>query len=144
VREMRAALTPGMRSLQGTRTTSPHDPTNPSISKDRNNDPLTRVDRQALVLGGSAKVNLRSESRPSGQTARFGGISGGCEDRIGTGPPRAKTEVIHVDLGYWAISAVQRSGGAPLRLPTPLGPCFPGTPSCNCQGCIIRRCEITY
>jgi len=25
------------------------------------------------------------------------------EDRIGTGPPRARTEVIYVDLGYWAI-----------------------------------------
>jgi hypothetical protein len=27
-----------------------------------------------------------------------------CEDRIGTGLPRARTEVIYVDLGYWAIS----------------------------------------
>ena len=27
-----------------------------------------------------------------------------CEDRIGTGPPRAETEVIYVNLGYWAIS----------------------------------------
>jgi len=27
-----------------------------------------------------------------------------CEDRIGTGPPWARTEVIYVDLGYWAIS----------------------------------------
>ena len=27
-----------------------------------------------------------------------------CEDRIGTGPPRARTQVIYVDLGYWAIS----------------------------------------
>ena len=25
------------------------------------------------------------------------------EDRIGTGPPRARTEVVYVDLGYWAI-----------------------------------------
>ena len=24
---------------------------------------------------------------------------GGCEDRIGTGPPRARTEAIYVDLG---------------------------------------------
>ena len=24
---------------------------------------------------------------------------GGCEDRLGTGPPRARTEVIYVDLG---------------------------------------------
>jgi len=27
-----------------------------------------------------------------------------CEDRIGTGPPRARTEVIYVDLGDWTIS----------------------------------------
>ena len=27
-----------------------------------------------------------------------------CEDRIGTGPPLARTEVVYVDLGYWAIS----------------------------------------
>ena len=37
-----------------------------------------------------------------------------CEDRIGTGPPRVRTEVIHVDLGYWAIlgpdSQVQKNG----------------------------------
>ena len=25
------------------------------------------------------------------------------EDRIGTGPPRARTEIIHVDLGFGAI-----------------------------------------
>jgi len=29
-----------------------------------------------------------------------------CEDRVGTGPPQARTEVIYVDLGYWAISVV--------------------------------------
>ena len=29
-----------------------------------------------------------------------------CEDRIGTGPPRARTEVISVDLEYWAISVL--------------------------------------
>ena len=29
---------------------------------------------------------------------------GVCEDRLGTGPPRARTEVIYVDLGCWAIS----------------------------------------
>ena len=27
-----------------------------------------------------------------------------CEVRIGTGPPRARTEVIHADLGHWAVS----------------------------------------
>jgi len=32
------------------------------------------------------------------------GVATLCEDRIGTGPPRARTEVIYVDLGYWAIS----------------------------------------
>jgi len=40
-----------------------------------------------------------------------------CQDRIGTGPPRARTEVIYVDLGYWAISgnefiSVQNASGA--------------------------------
>jgi len=35
---------------------------------------------------------------------------GGGEDRIRTGPPWARTEVIYVDLGYWAISG---SGGHP-------------------------------
>jgi len=33
-----------------------------------------------------------------------------CEDRIGMGPPRAKTEVIHIDLGFWAISTDPRCG----------------------------------
>ena len=32
-----------------------------------------------------------------------------CEDRIGTGPPRAKIEVIYVDLGYWASVQKQAS-----------------------------------
>ena len=36
-----------------------------------------------------------------------------CEDRIGTGPPRARTEVIYVDLGYWAIASVFSPPGAP-------------------------------
>ena len=26
-----------------------------------------------------------------------------CEDRIGAGPPRARTEVIYVDLGYFGL-----------------------------------------
>ena len=26
------------------------------------------------------------------------------EDRLGMGPPRARTEVVSVDLGYWAVS----------------------------------------
>ena len=30
------------------------------------------------------------------------------EDRIGTGLPRARTEVIYKDLGYWAISPLER------------------------------------
>jgi len=33
-----------------------------------------------------------------------------CEDRTGTGPPLARTEVIYVDLGYWAISGLSRYG----------------------------------
>ena len=44
---------------------------------------------------------------------------GACEDRLGTGPPRARTEVIYVDLGYWAISGRggAPSGGSPLVTP---------------------------
>ena len=41
-----------------------------------------------------------------------------CEDRIGTGPPRARTEVIYVDLGYWAISGRIYTVGAVGQLET--------------------------
>jgi len=34
-----------------------------------------------------------------------------CEDRIGTGPPRARTDVIYVDLGNWAISGSTSHNG---------------------------------
>ena len=30
--------------------------------------------------------------------------AGDCQDRIGMGPPRARTRVIYVDLGYRAVS----------------------------------------
>jgi len=36
-----------------------------------------------------------------------------CEDRIGTGPPRARTNVIYVDLGCWAISGSIHPKGDP-------------------------------
>ena len=36
-----------------------------------------------------------------------------CEDRIGTGPPRERAEVIYVDLGYRAISGSVHSKGDP-------------------------------
>ena len=29
------------------------------------------------------------------------GVREDCEDRIGTGPPRARTLVIYADLGHW-------------------------------------------
>ena len=29
-----------------------------------------------------------------------------CEDRIGSGRPRARTGVIYVDMGYWAMCMV--------------------------------------
>ena len=32
-----------------------------------------------------------------------------CEDRVGTGPPRARTQVNNVDLGYRAISGSRRA-----------------------------------
>jgi hypothetical protein len=35
------------------------------------------------------------------------------EDRIETGPPRPRTEVISVDLGYWSISGLIYSKGDP-------------------------------
>ena len=37
----------------------------------------------------------------------------GCEDRIGTGPPLARTKFIYVDLGYWAISGSIHPKGDP-------------------------------
>ena len=33
-----------------------------------------------------------------------------CKERIGTGPPRARTEVIYVDLGYWLDPPKRGSG----------------------------------
>ena len=44
---------------------------------------------------------------------KLSGSESVCEDRIGTGPPRARTKVIYVDLGYWAISI--RSSQVALR-----------------------------
>ena len=35
------------------------------------------------------------------------------EDRLGTGPPRARTQVIYVDLGYWVISGSTQPKGGP-------------------------------
>ena len=38
-----------------------------------------------------------------------------CEDRIGTGPPRARPEVIYLDSGYWAIPrSINQKGNRPL------------------------------
>ena len=37
-----------------------------------------------------------------------------CEDRIGTGPPRTRTEVIHVDLGHWTVSSWIHPEGDPI------------------------------
>ena len=57
-----------------------------------------------------------------------------CEDRLGTGPPRARTEVIYVDLGYWVISGsitpkgdpaswgINPSVFSPSRVPSTPGP----------------------
>ena len=57
-------------------------------------DHLPQVD----TLGGYKSVNLGA---------------GKSEDRIGTGPPRARTAVIQVDLGYWAISGSIHPKGSP-------------------------------
>jgi len=50
---------------------------------------------------------------PKPQTLEFKPQTSGCGDRIGTGPPRARTEVIHVDLGYWAVSGSIHPKGDP-------------------------------
>ena len=50
------------------------------------------------LSGGKRREGVGPEVEPA-RGDDFG------EDRIGTGPPRARTEVIYVDLGYWAISA---------------------------------------
>ena len=36
-----------------------------------------------------------------------------CEDRIGTGPPRARTDVVYVDLANWAIARSIHPKGDP-------------------------------
>ena len=51
-----------------------------------------------------------------------GAWQGDCEDRIGTGPPRARTEVINVDLGYSGLVGnklmiIQRDEAAPGTMP---------------------------
>ena len=38
------------------------------------------------------------------QNSDFFGASVGVSKGIGTGPPRARTEVSHVDSGHWAVS----------------------------------------
>ena len=51
--------------------TSPHDPTNQLISKDRNNHlpvQISRKDGQTLGILGPVKANLRPENGPFGPT----------------------------------------------------------------------------
>jgi len=54
-------------------------------------------------IGDSSR--LTPQAKPSAKTS--------CEDRLGTGPPRARTDVIYVDLGYWAISGWIHPKGDP-------------------------------
>ena len=63
------------------------------------------VDGRLICTGYSAlKLRMRSADIV-GQSEVLACITiCHCEDRIGTGPPRARTEVIYVDLGYRAIS----------------------------------------
>jgi len=49
----------------------------------------------------------------SGEEPRVTKMGETCEDRIGTGPPRARTDVIYVDSGSWAISGSIRPKGDP-------------------------------
>jgi len=49
-------------------------------------------------------VSLLLTSSPVKHSAsQFSALMVACEDRIGTGPSRARTEVIHEDLGYWTF-----------------------------------------
>ena len=57
----------------------------------------------------SRQRRIRLSARANRTSSRGGG-----EDRIGTGPPRARTEVIYVDLGYWAISGSIHPKGGPV------------------------------
>ena len=70
--------------------TSPHDPTNPFISKDRNDDPLVkigRIDGKTLVLGGSVKVNLLFQIGSFGRVVSAGEVQGYLAHKK-THPPR--------------------------------------------------------
>jgi hypothetical protein len=49
---------------------------------------------QALLAGNDARLQPEPPTLPPAQ----------FEDRIGTGPPRAKTQVVYVVLRYWAVS----------------------------------------
>ena len=55
--------------------------------------------RRASFLASSPGV-----LRPLRHFSMLCAEEGRCEDRIGTGPPRARTEVIYADLRYWAFS----------------------------------------
>jgi len=66
------------------------------------------VDAPVLIFG-RARTNMGSNAGRDLVVA----VDSWCEDRIGTGPPRARTEVIYVDLGYWAISGSIHPKGDP-------------------------------
>ena len=61
-----------------------------------------------MTLGRCPVSIFCSRGTPRVLTWRAGGTRGSWsqqgrgEDRIGTGPPRSRTQVIHVDLRYWA------------------------------------------
>jgi len=62
---------------------------------------------QLVLLGWSASAGWREGAWLTGAE---------CEDRIGTGPPRARTEVIYVELGCWAISGNKFSSVQKFKL----------------------------
>ena len=57
-----------------------------------------------LTFAKTISNTLGDNTWPGGCTSPAARLA--CEDRIGTGPPRARTEVICVDLGYWAVSGI--------------------------------------
>ena len=53
-----------------------------------------------LSLSLSLSFSLSKQDRSEGVAEERGAGMTRCEERIGTGPPLARTQVIYVDLGY--------------------------------------------
>ena len=71
-------------------------------------DPMG-IDFRSCHLNGSkpgeAELGIGPEWNSSKVDINVNLRNAQCEDRIGTGPPRARAEVIYVDLGYLDVDA---------------------------------------